>query len=57
MKKATSNKTGYGNRKILATKKASVSENKAQNSTLQLQQVSESELKAARNSAYTYLIR
>jgi hypothetical protein len=56
MKKTTVQKKVNGNRRVLATKKASLS-TPEKNMPLLFRQISESELNASRNSAYSYLVK
>jgi len=56
MKKTTSLKKVNVKSKVLATKKASLS-TPEKNMPLRFRQISESELNASRNSAYSYLVK
>jgi hypothetical protein len=55
MKKVDTKKAN-GKRRVLATKKASLS-TPEKNKPLQFRQMSESEVNASRNSAYSYLVK
>lgn len=55
MKKTSVNKNSSKKRKVLATKKASFSA--SVNTPLRFKLVTEAELKAARNHAYSYLVK
>ncbi|GGB26368.1 hypothetical protein [Puia dinghuensis] len=56
MKKTVAKKKVNGKHRVLATKKASLS-TPEKNMPLQFRQISESELNASRNSAYSYLVK
>ena len=58
MKKTSSHKNGNPKRRVLATKGVLVPMSSPEkNVPLQFKQISEEELKASRNSAYSYLIK
>lgn len=56
MKKMAKKKVAKKKSKVLATKKASLS-TPEKNLPLQFRQISESELNASRNNAYSYLVK
>ena len=56
MKKTAEKKVANKKSRVLATKKASLS-SPEKNVPLQFRQISESELNASRNNAYSYLVK
>jgi hypothetical protein len=56
MKKTSAHKKVNGKRRVLATKKASLS-TPERNMPLRFKQISEGELNASRNNAYSYLVK